>query len=182
MVKKVALIGTSCAGKTTTALGLTYALKKKGILAEVLASTDRKHLFSQETMQNSEDAQCNIILNQVQNETFWSVRGDVEVLISDRSCLDYFAYYSYQMQGKDRKDRFLAMRELVRYWVGTYSKLYLLTPLKFVDDGKRPSEDFRDGVHKHLLKLIEYFNLEGRITIVDCPAEERLERIINDLT
>ena len=59
---KVAMIGSSCAGKSTLVYSLIGRLKKQGILAEGVVSTDRKFSYPKSLLVESEDIQFIILI------------------------------------------------------------------------------------------------------------------------
>lgn len=150
-MKKLALIGTSCAGKTTTCLAVAHALKMRSIKAEAITSTDRRHGFCHADLSTSEDAQAFIILQHASVEAFWGARRDAEIIVSDRSVLDFYAYYVASFGRSPRRN---AIEDFVYGWLATYDALVYLPPLPFVDDGKRPPDDFRLRVDRVLMSMI----------------------------
>ena len=152
MVHKFALIGTSCAGKTSLAHSLVGRLKTYGVLADGIFSQDRKFSFPLSKIE-SEAAQNWMIANIIAKEADMQMHEDVELVLSDRSPLDLLAYYAYQYQGKSAL--YEAAKGYAIEWCKGYEALYYLEPLPYQDDHKRPSDEFRLGVDRVLLGLID---------------------------
>lgn len=150
-MKKFALIGTSSSGKTTFTYGLVSRLKSYGILADGVFNQDRKFSFDRRLVESEESAQNWMVTNIISKEIDIGLHEDVDVLVSDRSAVDLYAYYHYQYPDSDLCK---SLGAYVKEWAKTYSKLYYLEPLAFHDDGKRPSDEFRLAVDNHLREVI----------------------------
>ena len=166
---KAGLAGTSCAGKTTLAYSIVGRLKSYGVLAEGVFSQDRKFSFDKSLLETHEVAQNWMITNMIAKEIEMSLHGDVDLLISDRTALDFFAYYRYQYPNSLLAS---ACWQYVKEWCTTYDVIYLLDPLPYQADGKRPNDEFRTAVHEVLLQLAH-----------EVPNVVRIERhnILNDV-
>jgi len=164
-IRKFGIIGTSCAGKTTLAHTLVGRLKSYGILADGLFSQDRKFSFDKKYIE-TEEAQNWMICNLIAKEVDLSLHGDVEVLITDRTPIDLFAYYSHQHNTRLSE----ACWNYAKEWAKTYDALYFLEPLPYQDDGKRPSDDFRlavDAELRFLIKMIPNVYQLGRHEVMN---------------
>lgn len=154
---KVAMIGSSCAGKSTLVYSLIGRLKKQGILAEGVVSTDRKFSYPKSLLVESEDIQCNMIFNQLALETYWASRHDVEVLVLDRTPLDLWCYYEASFPQMSNKKEMV--RDLVMRWFDqNYDHVFYLPPLPYQFDGDRPDENFRNKVADVITKNIGSFD------------------------
>lgn len=148
---KFALIGTSCAGKTTAAYALVSRLKSYSVLADGVFSQDRKFSFDKAHLATEEIAQQWMVNNLIAKETDTILHEDIDVLITDRSALDLMSYYALQFpESRTMK----AMLGYVTEYLQTYSALYYLPPLPFQDDGKRPGDAFRKSVDTQLVRMI----------------------------
>jgi predicted nucleotidyltransferase len=147
-IKKFALIGTSCSGKTTLCLSILAHLKGIGVLCDGVLQQDRRFAFDRAQLELYKEAQYYFICNQIMRESELTLRGHAEVLVSDRSVLDLYAYYE-AMFGEDKK-----LFGLVTGWCKTYTALYYLPPLPYVDDKARPSDKFRMKVDRRLRPLL----------------------------
>ena len=174
-MKKYAIIGTSCSGKTTLVYNITGQLRKEGYLIEGLTSTDRIYPFEQSKLDNSANAQAYVILQQIFLENRMSTRDDVKIILSDRSSIDFFAYMDYFISEKN--DFFQTIKSFVFDWAKTYDKLFYVEPRPYVSDGKRPNDAFRLNVNKILL---EYLPLLPNIIILKNTDnnEEIIQQII----
>ncbi len=151
---KFALIGTSSAGKTTLSLQILADLKRLGVLADGVLQQDRRLMFDRDKLETHIEAQYCVVFNMVVQESAMLLKDGVEVVISDRSVLDFYAYLEYQY------GRIEYIWQFVLGWAKTYDVLYYLEPLKYHDDGNRPSDDFRLGVAKKLESLIDEINAD----------------------
>jgi hypothetical protein len=167
---KYGIAGTSCAGKTTLTFGIVSRLKSYGVLAGGVFDQDRKFSFDKKWLELDEIAQNWMITNMIAKEIELTLHGDLDILVSDRTVVDFFAYYLHQYPTSKLA---AGCFEYVREWAKTYKKIYVLEPLPFHDDGKRPSDDFRNGVHKTLMdKLVP--------VIPNCVLIER-GKVLNDI-
>ena len=148
-VKKFAVIGTSCSGKTTLTLSILAHLKQMGISCDGVLQQDRRFAFDRIQLEKYKEAQYYFICNQIMRETELTLRGHCEVIVSDRSPLDLYAYYVV-MYGRDK-----TIEDFIHKWIGsTYDQLYYLHPLPYEDDKQRPSNEFRLQVASILEGLI----------------------------
>lgn len=150
-MNKFALIGTSSSGKTTFTYGLVSRLKSYGILADGVFNQDRKFSFDRHLIETEEAAQNWMVTNIISKEIDIGLHEDVDVLVSDRSAIDLYAYYHFQYPDSDLCK---ALGAYVREWAKTYACLYYLEPLAFHDDGIRPADDFRMAVDEHMRTVV----------------------------
>lgn len=171
---KYAVIGTSCSGKTTLVYNVVGQLRKEGYHIEGVVSGDRSYTFNPELLDTSNIAQSYVILQQAFLETKYSVRTDVNIILSDRSLIDFFAYYSYYIADKDIY--YDIMNHLAFEWCKTYDCIFYVSPLPWVDDTKRPPDSERMAVDFILQSYI------GTISnIVRVPDNNREEFVINKI-
>lgn len=138
-VQKFGLIGTSCAGKTSKAYEVLAALKRAGVHADGVLQQDRRFSFERALLETDPVAQWSFIANQVKAEADMMLRPGTEVLICDRTPLDFYAYYEWQYGRND------ALYNFALDWCKrTYSNIYFLRALPYVDDGARLDEGERD--------------------------------------
>lgn len=157
---KVGLIGTSCAGKTTMAYEILSALKRRGINADGVLQLDRRFSFQRELLETDELAQWSFIANQVKAEADMALRPGTDVLICDRSPLDFYAYYVWQYGDNAH------LRNFVSDWISrTYKKLYLLPALPYKDDGARLNEKGRDEADEHVRKEAHRLAVNWKVDI-----------------
>ncbi len=146
---KFALIGTSSAGKTTLSLRILADLKRLGVLADGVLQQDRRLMFDRDKLETDIEAQYCVVFNMVVQESAMFLKDGVEVVISDRSVLDFYGYMEHQY------GRIEHVWQFVLGWCKSYDVLYYLKPLKYHDDGNRPSDDFRTRVAAKIESLIE---------------------------
>ena len=158
---KIAFTGTNCSGKTTMALEVTARLKYPyNVLAECVTSQDRKVTWEDAHFPDSPKAHYGMMCNLINAEVSAELRGDADIVITDRSVLDLFS-----IAVTDHPDHELTpgLRELMLGWIKTYTKIYYLPPLKYQEDGKRPQDEFRQKTHSNLQGLIEAYRFENVI-------------------
>lgn len=162
-VLKYAFIGTSSSGKTTATYQTCGYLKANKIRVDGILQQDRRLPFDAALLPTHAEAQYWFLTNQMTVENYLMLQRGVDVLVSDRSVLDFFAYTCYQWT---REMVASAWFPLTQSWVTTYKRLYYLKPRAYDDDGVRPSDEFRLGVDLALQNLIEYMP-RGIIVPVD---------------
>ena len=176
--KKFAIIGSSSAGKTTLSLRILADLKRLGVLVDGVLQQDRRLCFDRDLLETDIEAQYVVIFNMVCRESEMLLKRGVEVVISDRSVLDFYAYFE-EMYG--RHDY---IWNFVLGWCETYEALYYLDRLNYHDDGNRPAEDFVERVDQRLRKLIAEIKTAveagGRkINLQTIPRDEVYSDILN---
>lgn len=175
MIKhKFGLCGTSCCGKTTLSYAILSRLKKYSILADTVSNLDRTFCWDIKYIE-TELAQNWHITNLISKEIERSLREDVDVLVTDRTPLDLFAYYSYQ----HNTDLSKAMLNYIKEYIKTYDCIYYLPPLEYQYDNKRPSNDFRLGVDNELKRLIQLEPFSQKVVTID--REDILGDILSKL-
>lgn len=169
-IKKVALIGTSCSGKTTLCHQILGHLKEMGVSCDGVLQQDRRFAFDRVQLELNEEAQYYFICNQIMREIELTLRGHAEVLVSDRSVLDLYAYY-VAMYSKNPP-----LFDFVKNWLHTYTCLYYLEPLPYINDKARPDDVFRLRVDKCLKELMLYVGVD--IEIVIMPREKIMDDLV----
>ena len=165
---KIALSGTNCSGKTTLALDITARLKgEHHYLAEVVSSQDRKITWSDAHFPVNPVAHYGMVTNLILAETQAVLKGDADVVLVDRSVLDLFAIAKY-----DHPDSELinALGHMVKAYCATYESIFVLDPLPYQADGKRPDDDFRLATYKSLQGIVADWCLPNVHTVTDRPS------------
>lgn len=159
---KYAFTGTNCSGKTTMALAVTARMKRQGILAEVVSSQDRKITWKDDYFPVTPVAHYGMITNLIHAEVQAMLKGDADVVITDRSVLDLYA-----IAKTDHPESMLItqLEPAVLAWMSTYTKVYYLAPLAYQEDGKRPADDFRMRTHEMLRYLMGKYNLPNVVEV-----------------
>jgi nicotinamide riboside kinase len=99
------------------------------------------------------EAQLWVLMTQVQQELELAKRA--EVLITDRSVVDNFAYYLRVTAGEDP----FGVEPLIRRWAGTYDlSVRLLPDVGLLADGVRSTSDaFRDEIEAILDRILPVY-------------------------
>jgi nicotinamide riboside kinase len=112
------------------------------------------------------EAQLWVLLAQVQQELELAHRA--EVLVTDRSVVDNFAYYLRVTDGEDP----FAVEPLIRRWATSYDlSVRLLPDVALLADGVRSTNDaFRDEIEARLDRILpEYLAAER---LLEVPASQ----------
>jgi nicotinamide riboside kinase len=107
-------------------------------------------------------AQLWVLMAQVQQELELATRADV--LVTDRSVVDNFAYYLRVTGGEDP----FGVEPLIRHWATTYDLAVRLLPdVGLLADGVRStSDEFRDAIEAILDRIIPvYFALDRCLSV-----------------
>lgn len=180
---KFAIIGTSSAGKTTLSLRILADLKRLGVLVDGVLQQDRRLMFDRPKLETDIEAQYCVIFNMVVQESAMLLKDGVEVVISDRSVLDFYAYMEHQY------GRIEYIWQFVLGWCRSYEVLYYLEPLKYHNDGARPSDEFRTAVGRKIEALIDEIRAmpDSGINIQTVPREQvypdllrRIKRLLSE--
>jgi hypothetical protein len=161
--KKIAFTGTNSSGKTTMAMEVCSRLKRDHhVLAELVSSQDRKITWKDDHFPVDPRAHYGMITNLIHAEVQAELKGDADVVITDRSVLDLYA-----IALTDHPDSQM-IKELgfaVNAWAKTYTRIFYLSPLAYQEDGKRPPDEFRMRTHATLMQLIGTGNYPNVITV-----------------
>jgi len=176
-MKKYAIIGTSCSGKTTTVYNVVGELRKQGLHIEGIISSDRHYTFDAKKLDFMPEAQSYVILQQAFLESNLSTRDDIQILLSDRSPLDFFAYFEYCLKD-DNEPYYQSMKQMVWSWAKTYDAIFYLEPLPYVSDNKRPDDEFRLGVDKIIKSYLP--NLPNLINVNNGDRINEIIRVIKE--
>jgi thymidylate kinase len=169
---KVAFTGTNSSGKTTMALETTARLKRQyHVLAEVVSSQDRKITWKDDHFPVDPRAHYGMISNLVKAEVEAELKGDADIVITDRSVLDL---YAIALTDHTSDPKVLGMEGYIRSWMSTYTHVIYLPPLEYQEDGKRPPNEFRMRTHETLRQLIKNWNLPNVIDGLSRPEAFQL--------
>src|SRR5688500_2547323 len=115
------------------------------------------------------EAQLWVLMAQVQQEL--ELRNRAEVLVTDRSVVDNFAYYLRVTDGADP----FAVEPLVRRWAQTYDLFVRLLPdVALLPDGVRSTNDaFRDEIEAILDRILPMYLATERL--INVPASHVTE-------
>lgn len=160
---KFAFTGTNCSGKTTMAMAIAARLKAHNhILAELVSSQDRKITWKDDYFPFTPVAHYGMITNLIHAEVQAMLKGDADVIVTDRSVLDLYA-----IMCTDHPDHPMTrgLENTVLSWLSTYTKIFYLAPLPYQEDGKRPADDFRMKTHAMLRELMATYNLPNVVEL-----------------
>jgi nicotinamide riboside kinase len=130
------------------------------------------------------EAQLWVLMAQVQQEL--ELRGRADILVTDRSVVDNFAYFLRVTDGADP----FGVEPLVRRWAQTYDLFVRLLPdVALLPDGVRSTSDaFRDEIEAILDRIVptyvsadRYFRLPASQVTEDYDwwaLGERLARLV----
>ncbi len=169
-IPKFAFIGTSSSGKTTATYQTCAYLKLHGIRVDGILQQDRRLPFDPALLETHAEAQNWFMANMMVAESYMSLQKGTDVIVSDRSVLDFLAYAITQWPRS-----FDAWFAFVRAWVTSYKTIYYLAPRSYDNDGVRPPDEFRIAVDKTLQELIKHPDIVGRVVVTS--AEDAMRDI-----
>lgn len=172
---KYAFTGTNCSGKTTMAMAVAARLKRHAVLAELVSSQDRKVTWKDDYFPFTPVAHYGMITNLIHAEVQAMLKGDADVIITDRSVLDLYAIMCTDHPSHSMT---IGLRQTVLAWMSTYTKVYYLAPLPYQEDGKRPADDFRMKTHATLRHLMERYDLPN---VVEIGRDEVYQQIAKEM-
>jgi hypothetical protein len=155
----IAVIGSHGVRKSTAVAGIAAACERLGLrvatLGEVIRTSPLGHNETATT-----PAQLWVIATQVAREI--EAGAGADVLVTDRSVVDNYAYYRRAAGDDDPFD----VEPLVRRWAGGYTRhLRLLPDVPLVGDGFRsPAPAFRDEIEALLDRVVPDLVPRGRLT------------------
>ena len=120
MKKKFAIIGTSSSGKSTLCYDVLHRLKMAQVNADGVLQLDRRFAFDRAKLETEIEAQYVFVFNMVVKENEIGLRDGTDVLVSDRSVLDFYAYMEHQY------GRVHHVFEFVMEYCKTYDAIYYL--------------------------------------------------------
>jgi len=182
---KIAFIGSHSVRKSNAVHAFASTVGRAGRSVEVGREVVRFNPLGLNEGATAE-AQLWVLMTQVQQELELASRA--EVLVTDRSVVDNFAYYLRVTGGEDP----FGIEPLIRSWAGTYDlAIRLLPDVGLLADGVRSVNDaFRDEIEAILDRILPVY-LPGdrcvRVPASSVTAEfdwwaiaERLARIVGE--
>jgi hypothetical protein len=152
-MKKIGIIGTANAGKTTLCYEILAALKKAHIKCDGVLQQDCRLGFDRSLLDTNHLAQWSIICNQIKAEADMGMRTDIDILVCDRSPLDLYVYYAHCFGGLS------SLHKTVEDWCRiTYTKLYMLRPVPYEYSTARCTEEFRDLIDKKMYAICSHYS------------------------
>jgi nicotinamide riboside kinase len=155
---KIAFIGSHSVRKSNAVHAFASSIGRAGRSVEVGREVIRSNPLGLNEGATPE-AQLWVLLTQVQQEL--ELGGRAEVLVTDRSVVDNFAYYQRVTGGTDP----FAIEPLIRAWAPTYDlSVRLLPDVALQPDGVRSTSDaFRDEIEALLDRVIPEYLPHDRV-------------------
>ena len=162
---KIAFIGSHSVRKSNAVHAFASTVGRAGRSVEVGREVVRFNPLGLNE-EASAEAQLWVLMAQVQQELELEPRADV--LVTDRSVVDNFAYYLRVTGGEDP----FAVEPLIRRWAGTYDLSVRLMPdVGLLEDGVRSTNDaFRDEIESILDRILPIYLAPDRC--VSVPASK----------
>jgi nicotinamide riboside kinase len=158
---KIAFIGSHSVRKTNAVHAFASAVGRAGRSVEVGREVVRFNPLGFNEGATPE-AQLWVLMAQIQQEL--ELRNRADVLVTDRSVVDNFAYFLRVTGGTDPFD----VEPLIRTWARTYDLFVRLLPdVALTPDGVRSINDaFRDEIEALLDRIIPSFIDPGRLVTI----------------
>ena len=162
---KIAFIGSHSVRKSNAVHAFASTIGRAGLSVEVGREVIRFNPLGMNEAATPE-AQLWVLMAQVQQEL--ELRHRAEVLVTDRSVVDNFAYYLRVSDGADP----YAVEPLVRRWAQTYDLFVRLLPdVALLADGVRSTSDaFRDEIEAILDRILPDYLAADRL--IEVPASQ----------
>ncbi len=158
---KIAFIGSHSVRKTNAVHAFASTIGRAGRSVEVGREVIRFNPLGLNEGATPE-AQLWVLMTQIQQEL--ELRNRAEVLVTDRSVVDNFAYFLRVTDGADP----FSVEPLIRHWATTYDLFVRLLPdVALLADGVRSTSDaFRDEIETILDRIIPiYIPAERLLTV-----------------
>jgi nicotinamide riboside kinase len=180
---KIAFIGSHSVRKTNAVHAFASTVGRAGRSVEVGREVIRFNPLGLNEGATPE-AQLWVLMAQIQQEL--ELRGRADILVTDRSVVDNFAYFLRVTDGADP----FGVEPLVRRWAQTYDLFVRLLPdVALLPDGVRSTSDaFRDEIEAILDRIVptyvsadRYFRLPASQVTEDYDwwaLGERLARLV----
>ena len=162
---KIAFIGSHSVRKSNAVHAFASTIGRAGRSVEVGREVVRFNPLGLNEGATPE-AQLWVLLAQVQQELELAPRA--EVLVTDRSVVDNFAYFLRVTDGADP----FAVEPLIRHWAQTYDlSIRLLPDVELLADGVRSTNDaFRDEIEAILDRILPEYLAPERLLEVPASA------------
>ncbi len=162
---KIAFIGSHSVRKSNAVHAFASTIGRAGRSVEVGREVVRFNPLGLNEGATPE-AQLWVLMAQIQQEL--ELRGRAEVLVTDRSVVDNFAYFLRVTGGADP----FGVEPLIRRWAGTYDLLVRLLPdVALLADGVRSVSDaFRDEIEAILDRILPQYVAPERLLTIGASA------------
>ena len=166
--KKIGIMGSHSAGKSTLSFDIACRLKKLGLNVGVVQETVRYSPFPYNDKMQPETALW-AYHAQICKELEYSTRG-FDYIISDRTAADTFIYAKYFDLFKS-EPRLESCKRMAINWLSTYDNIiFIRSNSNIVADGMRSTDQyFRDQVDSLFEDFVnlEYQNKAGNINSIN---------------
>src|SRR5918995_5757282 len=158
---KIAFIGSHSVRKSNAVHAFASTVGRAGRSVEVGREVIRFNPLGRNE-DASPEAQLWVLMAQIQQEL--ELARSAEVLVTDRSVVDNFAYYLRVTAGEDP----FGVEPLIRHWARTYDlSVRLLPDIGLLADGVRSTSDaFRDEIEAILDRILPVYLPEDRCITV----------------
>ena len=172
---KIAFIGSHSVRKSNAVHAFASTIGRAGRSVEVGREVIRDNPLGLNEGATPE-AQLWVLMAQVQQELELAKRADV--LVTDRSVVDNFAYYLRVTAGEDP----FGVEPLIRRWAATYDlSVRLLPDVGLLADGVRStSDEFRDEIEAILDRILPVYLPEDRCLSLPGQPGHRRFRLVGD--
>jgi nicotinamide riboside kinase len=162
---KIAFIGSHSVRKSNAVHAFASTIGRAGRSVEVGREVVRFNPLGLNEGATPE-AQLWVLMAQIQEEL--ELRGRAEVLVTDRSVVDNYAYFLRVTGGSDP----FGVEPLIRHWATTYDLLVRLLPdVGLLADGVRSTNDaFRDEVEAILDRILPEYVAADRLLTIGASA------------
>jgi nicotinamide riboside kinase len=162
---KIAFIGSHSVRKTNAVHAFASTIGRAGRSVEVGREVVRFNPLGLNEGATPE-AQLWVLMAQIQQEL--ELRKRAEVLVTDRSVVDNFAYFLRVTDGADP----FGVEPLIRGWAGTYDLFVRLLPdVALLADGVRSTNDaFRDEIERILDRIVPTYIPPDRLMTVPASS------------
>jgi nicotinamide riboside kinase len=165
---KIAFIGSHSVRKTNAVHAFASAAGRAGRSVEVSREVIRLNPLGRNEGATPE-AQLWVLMAQIKEEL--ELAGQADILVTDRSVVDNFAYFLRVTDGADP----FGVEPLVRRWAQTYDLVVRLLPdVALLPDGVRSTNDaFRDEIEAILDRIVPTYLASDRC--IRLPASQVTE-------
>lgn len=162
---KIAFIGSHSVRKSNAVHAFASTIGRAGRSVEVGREVVRFNPLGLNEGATPE-AQLWVLMAQIQEEL--ELRGRAEVLVTDRSVVDNYAYFLRVTGGSDP----FGVEPLIRHWATTYDLLVRLLPdVGLLADGVRSTSDaFRDEIEAILDRILPEYVATDRLLTIGASA------------
>jgi len=162
---KIAFIGSHSVRKSNAVHAFASTIGRAGRSVEVGREVVRFNPLGLNEGATPE-AQLWVLMAQIQEEL--ELRGRAEVLVTDRSVVDNYAYFLRVTGGSDP----FGVEPLIRHWATTYDLLVRLLPdVGLLADGVRSTSDaFRDEIEAILDRILPEYVAADRLLTIGASA------------